>query len=239
MVRNPKSGHLGPEEQHTAVKAAAHANTPSVSHFDTLGRMFLVIADNGHRGKYATRSNFDILGNVRSVVDAKCRAIIKYDYDMIGNCIHLAGMDAGERWILDNVTGKAILSWDSRDHRFRFNFNALMRPTQTLLREGDCPELLVGQITYGEVEPDASTHNLRGKPLRVFDQAGVVINKEYDFKANLLRVERRLAMEYNRQYTGQLLFRWKRRLIPTLQHTTRSTDCGATCPRQQHSSSRI
>ena len=34
------SGALGPDEQAAAQKAAAHANTPTIAHFDTLGRTF-------------------------------------------------------------------------------------------------------------------------------------------------------------------------------------------------------
>ena len=37
---------LGTEEQDAANKAAAHADTPSVAHVDSLGRTFLTIADN-------------------------------------------------------------------------------------------------------------------------------------------------------------------------------------------------
>jgi RHS repeat-associated protein len=189
-------GELGREEQQIAEKVVAHANTPSISHFDALGRMFLVIADNGGKGKYETRSHFDILGKVRSVVDARGRTIMRYDYDMIGNRVHLASMDAGERWMLDNAVGKLILSWDSRGQRFRFQFDGRLRPTQTFFREGEDKELLVGQVTYGETESHASTNNLRGKAFSLFDQAGRVINRKYDFKGNLLQVERRLIKEY-------------------------------------------
>jgi RHS repeat-associated protein len=190
------SGGHGPEEKRSAVKVSDHADTPSVNHFDALGRMVLSIADNGSRGKYETRSKLDILDNVRSVVDAKGRVAVKYDYDMIGNCIHVASMDGGSRWMLDNAVGKAILTWNSRDQRFRFTFDALLRPLQTFMQEGGNPELLIGQITYGEQQPDASAHNLRGKPVRMLDPAGIVVNKEYDFKGNLLRAERRFATEY-------------------------------------------
>jgi hypothetical protein len=71
-----------------------------------------------------------------------------------------------------------------------------MRPLQTFLQEGDSEELLIGQVTYGEAEPNAPTYNLRGKPFRMLDQAGAVANKEYDFKANLLLSERRFAKHY-------------------------------------------
>ena len=39
---------------------------------------------------------------------------MRYDYDMLGNRIHQASMEAGERWMLNDVTGKPIRAWDSR-----------------------------------------------------------------------------------------------------------------------------
>jgi hypothetical protein len=127
------SGLLGSVEKRTAIKASAHANTPTVNHFDALGHMFLVIADNGSRGKYETRSIFDILGNIRSVINAKGRIVAKKDFDMIGNTLHVASMDGGERWILDNAIGKAILTCDSRDQRFRYTFDAAYASTSDFL----------------------------------------------------------------------------------------------------------
>ena len=51
---------------------------------------------------------------------------MRYDYNMTGpdeneegagNLIHQASMEAGERWMLDDVTGKTIRAWDSRGFR--------------------------------------------------------------------------------------------------------------------------
>ena len=48
---------------------------------------------------------------------------MRYDYDMLGNRIHQASMEAGERWMLNDVAGKPIRAWDSRGssvpHRLR------------------------------------------------------------------------------------------------------------------------
>ena len=41
---------------------------------------------------------------------------MRYDYDMLGNRIHQASMDAGERWMLNESTGKPLHTWDSRGH---------------------------------------------------------------------------------------------------------------------------
>ena len=70
------SGGLGSEAQQAANKAAAHADTPLVAYFDTLGRSFLTVAHNRFTQngnlideKYLTRSNLDIEGNQRGVIE--------------------------------------------------------------------------------------------------------------------------------------------------------------------------
>jgi RHS repeat-associated protein len=189
-------GALGPDEQNAAIKAAAHAGTPTIAHFDTLGRTVLTIADNGLTGKVATRVELDIEGNQRAVIDAKDRVVVRYDYDMLGNRIHQASMEAGARWMLNDIEGKAVRAWDSRNHQSRTAYDALRRPTDSFLREGAGIELLVGRTVYGENRPNAEQNNLRGKVVELFDQACVVTSDEYDFKGNLLRNHRQLAKAY-------------------------------------------
>ena len=43
------------------------------------------------------------------MIDAKDRIVMRYDYDMLGNRIHQASMEAGERWMLNDVAGKPHL----------------------------------------------------------------------------------------------------------------------------------
>lgn len=64
---------VGGPEQDAATKAAAHANTPTLAYFDTLGRAFITISDNAAAGKYPSRVELDIEGNQRSVRDAIVR----------------------------------------------------------------------------------------------------------------------------------------------------------------------
>jgi uncharacterized membrane protein len=153
-------GALGSEEQGAANKAAAHAGTPSVAHFDTLGRTFLTVAHNrvvcpghdldGSEDSFATRVELDIEGNQRAVRDERKlpvnglpqgapeqRIVMRYDYDMLGNRIHQASMEAGERWMLNDVTGKPIRSWDSRGHAFRTEYDALRRPIKASVQSAD------------------------------------------------------------------------------------------------------
>jgi RHS repeat-associated protein len=204
-----RDGALGREEQAAARKAAVHAATPMVSHADSLGRTFLTIARN--RVKYSdappeerpvddlqsTRFLLDVEGNQREVIDANGRVIIRHDYDLLGTRIHQISMEAGERWTLNDVAGKPLFAWDSRDHRFRTVYDALRRPTDFHLIDGSNREALVSRMVYGEARPNPEAKNLRGKLVELFDQAGVVTTDEYDFKGNLLRSRRQLAQSYN------------------------------------------
>ena len=122
---------------------------------------------------------------------------MRYDYDLLSNRIHQASMEAGERWMLHDGTGKPLCAWDSRGHQFRTTYDPLRRSTDSFLREGDGTEALVGRSVYGEGRPNPETSNLRGKVVELLDQAGVVTSEAYDFKGNLLSSQRRLAQDYN------------------------------------------
>jgi len=197
-------------EADAANKAAAHANTPAVAYMDTLGRAFLTIADNAANGKYATRVELDIEGNQRWVADALERKVMTYDYDMLGTRVHQASMEAGERWMLNDVTGKPIRAWDSLGHAFRTEYDELRRPVRAFVQGADpqdpTAEILFAKTEYGEGQPDDTALNLRTRVFRQSDGAGVVTHmghdpitnqdEAYDFKGNPLRSTRQLAHDY-------------------------------------------
>ena len=211
-----------PPEKRAAVRTLPHAGTPAVAYFDTLGRSFLTIADNGkdangNEQKYRTRVEFDIEGNQRAVIDAKERVVMRYDYDLLGNRIHQNSMDAGKRWMLNDVTGKPIHAWDTPPknghpgHAFRTEYDELRRPVRSFVKgsvEGDPGrEILYERVVYGEKHPRAEALNLRARVFLQFDGAGMARNcsaivptngreEAYDFKGNLLRSSRRLAKDY-------------------------------------------
>ena len=190
-------------EQRAAAKAAAHADTPTTAHFDTLGRPFLTLADNGPDGQhllFATRVELDIEGNQRQVTDAKDRIVMRYAYDLLGNRIYQLSMEAGARWMLNDAAGKPIRAFDSRGHSFRTEYDPLRRPLRSFVAGNDSAnpnqELLTERLVYGEQHPEAELRNLRGKPFLHLDQAGVMASEAHDFKGNPLRATRRIATEY-------------------------------------------
>ncbi len=198
-----QSGALGTHEQVAATKSAVHAETPMVAYFDTLGRPFLTPEHNRFERngatvdeEYMTRVGLDIEGNQRTVVDAEDRVVMRYDYDLLGNVVHQASMEAGQRWMLNDVAGNPICAWDSRNHQFHSVYDELRRPLETWLTDGGAPKVLVERTVYGETRANPETGDLRGQVVESFDQAGKVTSDEYDFKGNLLKSARQLAVKY-------------------------------------------
>lgn len=212
------NGAKGVHEKKAAEKAAAHANTPTTAYFDTLGRPFLTVAHNkvvcpnheldGTEDKFHTRVELDIEGNQRAMRDAFTtafnaqgneiedplgRILMRYDYDMLGNRIHQASMEAGERWMLNDVTGKPIRAWDSRGFLRRMTYDELRRPTGLYVTENGV-ERLSERTIYGEGQGDTANH--RTRVYQVFDGAGIVTNVAYDFKGNLRESRRELLPTY-------------------------------------------
>jgi RHS repeat-associated protein len=230
-------GALEQEERNAALRAEAHADTPTTAHFDALGRPFLTVARNrmvcvghdldGTEDSFATRVELDIEGNQRAVRDERKvpvnhlptgaieqRIVMRYAYDMLGNRIHQLSMEAGGRWMLNDVAGKPIRAWDSRGHNFTTTYDPLRRPVEQTVcgttAESDPRtlnrDILVDRIEYGEGIANAEALNLRTRIYRHFDSVGVATNarldangnpaEAYDFKGNLLHSTRRLVSDY-------------------------------------------
>ncbi|WP_321493452.1 SpvB/TcaC N-terminal domain-containing protein [uncultured Desulfobacter sp.] len=202
-------GALGTAEQTAARKAAHHADTPTTAHFDSLGRPFLTIARNrvvcpghslnGNEDELETRIELDIEGNQQSVTDAKGRVVMRYKYDMLGTVIHQVSMEAGARWMLNDVRSKPIHSWDSRNFSHRMTYDALRRPREHYVKGAEGTEQLVGKTLYGDTPgalpaPEQSNH--RGQAYKVYDNAGLVTSEAYDFKGNLLSSSIQLRQDY-------------------------------------------
>jgi RHS repeat-associated protein len=223
-------GALGQHEQAAAARASAHADTPTTAHFDPLGRPFLTVARNrvvcaghdldGTEESFLTRSELDIEGNQRAVRDADQQAgdplgriVMRYAYDMLGNRIHQLSMEAGARWMLNDVAGKPIRGWDGRGHNFITTYDVVRRRVEEYVRGTTTDsdprtlnrDILVDRIEFGESLSNVEALNLRTRIYRHFDAAGVATNarldangsplEAYDFKGNLLRSTRRLVSD--------------------------------------------
>ena len=208
------------KEQQAAAKAARHYNTPNTSHFDTLGRPVLSIDHNKNLTTdadefYRTKIKLDVEGNLRAVIDAreivengnKGNTVMQYKYDMLGNRVYQNSMDAGQRWLLRNIPGNPLRTWDERGHEFQYFYDPLHRPTESkvLGGDGDAPlDNIFGKIIYGESlllpgrtnEDELKAINVLGKPINVFDTSGLINTPEFDFKGQPLATTRRLFKKY-------------------------------------------
>jgi RHS repeat-associated protein len=195
-------------QKDAALKAAAHAATPTVTHLDALGRSCLVVSDNGGGNRFPARTAYDTEGNPLAVFDALGRRAQEYVYrapqsgggfryvaglDMAGNTLYRINADGGARRGLNNVVGNPIRSWDARGHAFRLVYDAAQRPTHRCVSTDGGPEILIEFTIYGEGQ---ATANLCGRAFRHYDQTGYAENSQYDFKGNLLSSVRQLAAAY-------------------------------------------
>lgn len=207
-------GGLGEAERVAAEKATVHANTPTTTHLDPLGRTFLTVERNrferdGARVREAstTRVEIDIEGNTRVVRDAVTQAgdasgrvVLRSAYDLLGTVVQQVSMDAGARWTLNDVAGQLVRAWDSRGHTLRREFDPARRPTRVHVTGADPArpddEVLTDRIVYGEQHPTAERDNLRGRECLRLDQAGALATVAVDFKGNPLVSSRRVTLAY-------------------------------------------
>lgn len=197
--------------QDAAQKAAAHAATPAVTHFDSLGRTCLSVSDNGLEAgvvqRYATRTSLDAESKPLAIFDALGRRVMEFclreplggggfryvaGYDIAGNPLYSNGMDGGARRMLNNVVGKPLRTWDARGATFRMRYDALQRPTHRFVLNAGLNEVLLERSVYGEKHPEAD-RNLKSRLYRHYDGAGVTSNERYDFKGNIQESARQFA----------------------------------------------
>ncbi len=188
------------KEKQAAEKTSLHANTPLSQYLDALGRSILSVANNGKDSLggnklYTTMVQLDIEGNTKTVTDARGNQVVRYAYNMLGHRVYHHSMDSGEKWVLTNVLGNPIYSWDDKDQVFRTNYDVLQRPIEQFLHASG-NSFLIEKMKYGEDEVDASIKNLQGQLYEQYDSSGRITNREFDFKGNLLEAQRQLAASY-------------------------------------------
>ena len=209
-------GGLGPAEQRAAALASAHGDTPTVAILDPLGRTVLTLSHNRFERdgttfdeSYPLRIDLDIEANTRVIHDAIAdaadptgrRAVMRYDFDLIGRRLCQASVDAGRRWMLPDVVGSPIHSWDGLGRHRSEEYDPARRRVRSRFEGGpeNPPSPVLFEVAeYGESHATAEQFNLRGRLWQRFDGAGLATNDQYDFKGNVIRSSRRFASDYRR-----------------------------------------
>jgi len=204
-----QAGSMGLEQQQCAQKTAVHANTPTVAHFDPLGRVFMTVDDNRFKYSnsvttapateqfYAYRTDYDIQSNIRRRFDAQGRQVCNDAFDVINQVINHSSMESGQRWILPDILGKSRFKWDDRGYRFHDTLDQLQRRLQKFQALNNGSDIMLEQLVYGESQSTPETNNVRLKVVERFDQAGIVVSDLYDFKGNSLTETRTLSQGYD------------------------------------------
>lgn len=123
-----------PENRRAVRLAALHANTPAVTHLDSLGREVVAVAHNRfeHEGaitdeKYVTYTKLDAEGKPLWIQDARGNRVMEYItpagvetgyapcYDIAGNLLFQHSMDGGDRWMVLDATGQPFYAWDRNE----------------------------------------------------------------------------------------------------------------------------
>lgn len=201
------AGLKKPEDKEAAIQTELHAGTFTTVHLDSLARPFLSVAHNkeqrtqeGVTEKFLyTRTYLDVEGNAKRVTQVKDnneQEIMTWRYDMLGNICYQHSTDAGDRWILRDVTGKPVRLWDARKNTFLYGYDKLHRPLQLTIQTDAGEAIVYEKYEYGDAIAHDPALNLRGKLYKQYDTAGIAINEAFDFKGNLLRSSRELVADH-------------------------------------------
>lgn len=206
-----KEGKDPQKEKEAAQGAAIHDNTPSLTHFDSLGRPFYTIAHNRFKDFttaamkeefYATQTTLDIEGAVRAVTDAAGNVVMQYSYDMLGRQVYHNSMDAGERWLLNDCANKPKFKWDSKDQQFIVTYDELQRPLMVTLKKG-ADTIVTERFEYVDTKgltpaqlQQQQASNLIGKEVAHYDGAGILRLLKCDFKANPEETSQQFCTDY-------------------------------------------
>lgn len=196
------------ENDHDAT--SPHHGTPSTVHLDAQGRAFLTEEDPGSTSPVEvlrTRLELDVMGNPVTVTDARGNAIQLQRFDMLGRPMWTGSADegcyaspgGGETWTLVDVAGRPLRTWRSGNLSIRREYDALRRPTELWVNDGEANERLVELRIYGEfldtaspADPSPESLNLRGRLHRVYDTAGLLVHEEHDLDGNLVATTRQV-----------------------------------------------
>ncbi len=180
-----------------------HADTPTRTRLDTLGRpvaVFSELKDDEVHDLLVTRTHYDEAGNAFQVTDARGNVAEKRRFGMSGMVLESRSVDGGVQASFPDIDGSMAYARRGefgQGHGFYSKYDALRRPvTDFVHADGSAAAVAVKHRVWvdaaSELEGKNETYHL-GRLLRVYDGAGLVHFREYDYQGNLVRSERVLT----------------------------------------------
>lgn len=177
-------GGMGSEEQQAAIKAAAHANTLTRIHTDTLARGFYTVQMDSQTNYIHSFENLDIQGNRLSLTDGRGLIPLEYKYNMIQVPCRQHSIDSGTQHTLTDIAGQPFYNWDTEERRWDLEYDPLRRPLKKRVKN-DVDTKTIEFFVYGEGQPNDKVLNLRGQLYEQYNSGGKSLMPEgYDFKGN-------------------------------------------------------
>ena len=145
------------------------------------------------------RYTYDIRGNLLQVEDALStdlnpRYPFLHTYDLANRPLKTTHLDAGTKTVVYDCMGKPVEMRDSKGSLVLNAYDNLNRPTHVWAMDDSTATgvTLRQYIQYGdELGGSPEDNNLKGKPYKHYDEAGLTEFIGYDFKGNLLAKKRK------------------------------------------------
>ena len=187
---------------------ARHADTPVRTRLDVLGRtvaVFEELKDDDTHDFLVTRTHYDEAGNAFEVTDARGNVAEKRRFGVGGMVLESRSVDAGVQASFADIDGAMAYARRGevgQGHGFFSSYDELRRPETDLVQaDGAASAVAVKHRVWVDTKPKVKSEfgngagYHRGRLLRVYDGAGVVHFREYDYQGNLVETERILTKE--------------------------------------------
>jgi RHS repeat-associated protein len=193
---NDNAGRTHPT---TTTAWSSHRNTPSSSIVDPLGRV-ISHTERTDTDTYTTTTSYDIDGNVLAVTDPLGRLCSHAVYDLAKRPWRAQLLDAGTTRTVHDPSGGVI---EQRDDKGGLTLGAFDRAHRAIRlwaadRATEVPTLRLvtifgdDNVSSGLTATDAAAVNALGRPVRAYDEAGLLVSSRYDLDGNLLTTTRRV-----------------------------------------------
>ncbi|MBZ5788753.1 hypothetical protein K8353_01410 [Burkholderia contaminans] len=164
-------------------------------------------------------------GFVASRIDARLfsaggKPNFTYTTSLTGRVLRADGVDAGVTVTLADVDGRPAWAHDARGTTAEWTYDLLGRPLSAREAIGDAAFETRDRWVYGEGEPDAQTHNLRGQCVRRYDTAGRLSSSDFTLNGQPLDQTRRLLADSDANWSGDNEAAWVAALDATAYPTT-------------------
>ena len=178
-----------------AAAAVEHHYTPATTIVDARGRALCALARGGPApgDQLATRTTYDVRGNVLTIVDPVGRTAVRHAFDLSDRLLRTDAIDGGRRLMLADAAGNPVLSRDGREALTLRTFDAMNRPATVHARDDAAAALTLRERTiYGDALPPGPERDAAvaaqclGRVRTQQDGAGRLDVEAYDHEGRVL-----------------------------------------------------